>query len=444
MIEFLPIALNLVGGLLGGLTESPQEKAVREARLRAMESASRIDELARRQRAEADKYGQEVESSRRYGAGAISGLANQEAVGLYSRLLSRQQSLMSAAMNAARAGLNTNFNPSLTEVFSDVGRAGSEVERNRGERLLQNERQSLEGQSRAQAMRQQADALNMQAEQIRQRGQEFAATYARPSTWISNVFAGANLGANLGKSVIEMSDAINRMQASQQNASQQNALTSVATLPTANMQTGITQLVADPLASYRFGSYMPYLEGGEQLRDENFRRYTLNRALYESMTGIPQLRTREDVMRDFNTTFGRTPRAPQIPQVEYRALGGRVEAGKPYIVGDSPTGVPTGNEELFIPDQSGVVIPSENTQAMMAEGKIANAQADGGTQMQGNMAEGSSPRMAFMKSLLEEISQMSAEDDEIASRILEGTGLENLLLGKRKSRRKKAIEMILK
>jgi hypothetical protein len=101
----------------------------------------------------------------------------------------------------------------------------------------------------------------------------------------------------------------------------------------------------------------------------------------------------------------------KLPILRNRAMGGRVEAGQPYVVGDSPDGVPTGNEEVFVPDQDGTVVPSENTQARMGlAGDIINA--------------------------------IDATPDEITMKLLQGTGLETLLGVSRKKMRKRATALV--
>lgn len=155
-----------------------------------------------------------------------------------------------------------------------------------------------------------------------------------------------------------------------------------------------SQLITDYTGSDATSQYLPYLDGNsEDSYEENMRRYRLNLLMYENMNR----------------------------GIERRAMGGDVKAGQAYLVGDSPTGLPTGNEEIFVPNQDGTIVPSQNTQAMM--------QGDGA-----GLAE-MSPYTSYLKALQEEVAAMNMKDDDIAAILLEGTGLERILLSGRKKKR---------
>lgn len=66
-----------------------------------------------------------------------------------------------------------------------------------------------------------------------------------------------------------------------------------------------------------------------------------------------------DFLGGLNNTAGRLPGVPQISMLRHMATGGPVTAGTPYIVGER-------GEELFVPQQSGTIIPAGQTQNLLS------------------------------------------------------------------------------
>lgn len=404
ILEGLAIGAQVLGGLLGGISESPRERAAREARQRLLEGADRLSRLSENQRREAELFGERVEGSRRFGAGQVSASANEEGVGLFSRLLSRQRSLQSQAMNAARAGLNVNVNPALTDTFSDVGSAGSRVEQVRAQGLLQNEQQAMQGRERTQMLRNQADALAAQAEQIRGEAERIGVMGARESTGIANVLAGAALGGQVGKSLMDLDKAFDggiERGISSLGSGVASGVGSLFGGGQASAPSGVGGQVM-PVYNPMSHMYMPFQmnNGGLEATGYNLGANAINQMLFQN------------AVNEQNRVYGALGGVP----VQRRAMGGRVEAGMPYVVGDSPDGMPTGNEELFVPDQDGTILPSQNTMSMMA-------------------GEEETPYTGFLKAIREEVASMEEEEEEIAKKLLEGTGFE-FLVQKRKKKRK--------
>lgn len=51
-----------------------------------------------------------------------------------------------------------------------------------------------------------------------------------------------------------------------------------------------------------------------------------------------------------------------------KAMGGSVSSGTPYLVGDNPDGTPNATSEIFVPGQSGSIIPAQKTKELMNGG----------------------------------------------------------------------------
>ena len=119
-----------------------------------------------------------------------------------------------------------------------------------------------------------------------------------------------------------------------------------------------------------------------------------------------------DAGQAFYGQFNNPRRIPYLG-AERKALGGAVKAGQPYVVGDSPDGMPTGNEELFVPEQDGTIVPSQNTR-----GRLGGAD--------------------YLKAIKEEMDVIRLSDEDLAYKLLAGTGLESVL-GRRN--RSKSLQM---
>ena len=77
---------------------------------------------------------------------------------------------------------------------------------------------------------------------------------------------------------------------------------------------------------------------------------------------LPQL-TEEDI----------TVRREDAEEIEGRAMGGDVEPNVPYIVGENPDGSLNETSELFVPEQSGTIIPNDE---LVAQGENIEGMSD--------------------------------------------------------------------
>lgn len=64
--------------------------------------------------------------------------------------------------------------------------------------------------------------------------------------------------------------------------------------------------------------------------------------------------------------------AQRDPAFGFRASGGSVSAGKPYIVGENPDGSLNSTSEMFVPNRSGTIIPSDKLQSALGGGGNQN------------------------------------------------------------------------
>lgn len=83
---------------------------------------------------------------------------------------------------------------------------------------------------------------------------------------------------------------------------------------------------------------------------------------------IPSFASLAQAARDAANTAGSIPDTSadkSIMPVESRAGGGNVQRNRAYLVGDKPGGKPTPWSEVFVPKQSGTIMPRQATQAML-------------------------------------------------------------------------------
>jgi hypothetical protein len=388
-----------LGGLFGlfggGDEESPRERLARERAKMQREEADRISALSERQRREADAFSARVESNRNYQAGQTGVRANAEATGLYGKALASQRRVLGTAARAAASGANVNVNPALTDTFENIDSAGGQIEMARGQQLGQNEETALKGQQLAISQRQNADELDYKAQNYRRQADMMEMEGADPYTQTANQIAEAGLIAGLGKSIGDIGQGFKlgggvvggSPQAPQANAPLTQLVTQNAYEP------------QDPFNSDILSQYV----GTNATRFRNDRTPMPNEGMPNSRFGMgnsdPYVRYPSDY------SYLLTPKR--------RALGGRVEAGQPYVVGDSPDGMPTGNEELFVPEQDGTIVPSQNTR-----GRLGGAD--------------------YLKAIKEELDIIRRSDEDLAYKMVEGTGLE-FVLGRRN--RNKSLQM---
>ena len=79
---------------------------------------------------------------------------------------------------------------------------------------------------------------------------------------------------------------------------------------------------------------------------------------------IPSFASLAQAARDAANAAGSVPDATTMP-VESRAGGGNVQRNRAYLVGDKPGGKPAPWSEIFVPNQSGTIIPRQQTQRLL-------------------------------------------------------------------------------